>query len=123
MSTNGLTSVFAKLLQARELKAELYGEVIRALQSAFPKEDYDDAGSLADRDPTDAVLHLVNKHLPEWIITLKGKAHEADGDWACTLRKSDVRDNDALIGTGAGPTLALAVLIAFIKLNVMRTSL
>jgi hypothetical protein len=122
MAINGLSDVFAKVLQARNLDAALYSDVIGALRGAFPDENFGDSGPLADRDPTEAVLHMINTHLPEWSITLKGKAHAADGDWNCTLRQSDLRDNDAMIGNGGGPTLALAMLVAFLKLSIVRAS-
>lgn len=119
---NGLTNVFTKVLQARALDANLYHEVISALQSAFPDEKFGESGPLADRHPTDAVLHLINTHLPDWSIVLKGTARDVDGEWTCTLRQSDRQDNDAMLGTGAGPTLALAMLVAFLKLSVFRAS-
>jgi len=121
--SDGLKQVYNAVLQARDIDAGLYDEVVRALQAAFPDEGFGESGPLSGRDATDAVLHMVNTHLPEWSIVLKGKAHEADGDWSCTLRQSDLRDNDAMIGTGAGPTLALAMLVAFLKLQVVRASL
>jgi|OM-RGC.v1.027954053 hypothetical protein len=119
---NGLTDVFTKVLQANTLDAGLYQDVISALQSAFPDENFGESGPLADRHPTEAVLHLVNTHLPDWSIVLKGTAREGDGEWTCTLRQSDLQDNDAMLGNGAGPTLALAMLIAFLKLSVFRAS-
>ncbi|WP_417424474.1 hypothetical protein [Hoeflea sp.] len=122
MVINGLTDMLNRVSQARDLDAELYADVISALQNAFPDENFGESGALAARHPTDAALHMVNTHLPGWSITLKGKAHEADGDWSCTLRQSDSRDNDAMIGVGNGPTLALALLVAFLKLNVRRAA-
>jgi hypothetical protein len=119
---NSLTDVFTKVLHARALDAGLYQDVISALQSAFPDENFGESGPLADRHPTEAVLHLVNTHLPGWSIVLKGTAREVDGEWTCTLRQSDLQDNDAMLGNGAGPTLALAMLIAFLKLSVFRAS-
>ncbi len=119
---NGLTDVFTKVLQAHVLDADLYQDVIHALQLAFPDENFGESGPLADRHPTEAVLHLVNTHLPDWSIVLKGTAREGDGEWTCTLRQSDLQDNDAMLGNGAGPTLALAMLVAFLKLSVFKVS-
>ena len=122
MSKNGLTEILARVMQARDLDASLYADAVSALQAAFPDENYEDADDLAARDPATAVMHLVNTQLPEWSISIKGKAHETDGDWSCTLRKSDVHDDDLFVGTGTGPKLPLAMMAAFLKLSLARAS-
>jgi hypothetical protein len=45
---------------------------------------------------------------------LKGTATHPNGHWHCSLRRSDIRDNDPYIGIGAGPTLPHALLGAVI---------
>ena len=122
MATNGLTEILARVMQARDLDAALFADAVRALKAALPDDKFDDAGGLAARDPTAAVLHLVNTQLPEWSITLHGKAQEADGEWTCTLRKSDVHDDDLYVGAGTGPKLPLAMMAAFLKLSLARAS-
>ena len=122
MAKNGLTEIHARVMQARDLDASLYADVVSALRAAFPDEDYKDAGSLEGGDPTATVLHLINTHLPDWSISLKGKADETDGGWSCALRKSDVHDDDLFVGTGTGAKLPLAMMAAFLKLSLARAS-
>jgi hypothetical protein len=106
--------------QAKKLDHELFSKAANAMQIAFPDEDFSVAAQLIDREPAEAVLHLVDEHLPDWTISLRGKARETDGEWKCVLRKSSTRDNDAVIGSGSGPTLALAVLSAVLKASILR---
>lgn len=67
-----------------------------------------------DFGSTDAVLRIVRECLPGWTIQLKGTATHPNGHWHCSLRRSDVRDNDPYVGIGAGPTLPHALLGAVI---------
>lgn len=122
MDTNALAEVADKVKQAKTLDLDLLAQSIAAMEQAFPKEDFTDAERLMTLDPTEAVLHLVEEHLPEWTITLKGRADEIDGEWHCLLRKTDMHDNDSVIGVGTGPTLALAVLEAVLKASIMRAN-
>ncbi len=109
--------------KAKKLDHQLFSIAVDAMEAAFPDEDFSTAAGLIGSEPVEAVLHLVDEHLPEWTISLRGKAREEDGDWKCTLRKSSARDNDAFIGSGSGPTLALAVLEAILKASLLRTQI
>jgi hypothetical protein len=120
MATKSLESAIEKVKQASKLDTELFAEAVVAMKTAFPDEDFADAEHLVAHDPTEAVLHLVDAHLPDWTITLKGKARAVDGHWTCTLRKTSMRDDDAVIGIGTGPTLSLAVLSAILKASLWR---
>lgn len=120
MGTNSLESVIEKVKQADKLDAGLFAQAVQAMKTAFPGENFVDAEHLIERDPTEAVLHLVSEHLPDWSISLKGKALDINGDWACILRRSDVRDDDAFIGVGSGRTLSLAVLGAVLRASLLR---
>jgi hypothetical protein len=39
-----------------------------------------------------------------------------DGPWRCSLRRSDTRDDDEILGLGEARTLNLAVLAAVVRL-------
>ena len=115
-----LASVIERTVKARDVDASLLAAAIEAMKAAFPGEDFTGAKHLIEKDPTEAVLSLVEEHLPNWTISLKGKAREIDGEWTCTLRRSSSRDDDAVIGFGSGPTLSLAVLAAVLKASQLR---
>jgi hypothetical protein len=68
-------------------------------------------------DPTDAALRLVDRCLPGWSIVLHGTATEPDGHWRCTLRRSESRDDDAVIGHGAAPGVGLSLLRALVSVS------
>lgn len=65
-----------------------------------------------DFHSTDSVLKLVHQCLPGWTIHIKGTATNPNGHWHCSLRQSDIRDNDPYVGIGKGPTLPHALLAA-----------
>lgn len=65
-----------------------------------------------DFDATDDVLAIVRLALPGWMIQIKGTATDPNGHWHCSLRRSDVRDNDPYVGIGHGLTLPNALLAA-----------
>lgn len=123
MNTDALANAIEKVEKANRLDLELLAQSIGAMKKTFPDEDFSDAESLMRVEATEAVLHLVEEHLPEWTITLKGRADETDGDWHCFLRRTDARDNDAVIGSGSGPRLSLAVLAAVLKASILRARL
>lgn len=60
----------------------------------------------------DAVLDVIRECLPGWSIHIRGTATHPNGHWHCTLRSSDVRDNDSYAGIGQAPTLSHALLAA-----------
>ncbi|MGB8818867.1 MAG: hypothetical protein WCC66_13195 [Rhizobiaceae bacterium] len=120
METKSLADVIEKIKKAGKVDAALFAGAVAAMKAAFPNEDFAGAEHLIEQDPTEAVLSLVEEHLPNWTISLKGKAREADGEWTCTLRRSSSRDDDAVIGFGSGPTLSLAVLAAVLKASQLR---
>ena len=69
---------------------------------------------------TDDVLHLIDQVLPDWTISLTGKAHEPNGHWTCTLRESSWRDSDALLGIGRGPQPHQALLAALLRVMALQ---
>lgn len=93
---------------ALELDAALTKKATAALASFSKLSD-------ADLESTDDVISLVYDIHPGWHMSMKGTATTPNGHWHCTLRKSDVRDNDEFIGVGNGPTLSHALLAALLK--------
>jgi hypothetical protein len=68
----------------------------------------------------DAALDLIQSVLPDWTVSLKGKAHLPDGHWTCTLRESTSRDDDELLGVGKGRTPPLAMTAALLRVAARR---
>ncbi len=68
----------------------------------------------ADFESTDKILRLVKECLPGWSIHIRGTATTPNGHWHCSLRRSAVRDNDAFVGIGRGPSLPHALLAALL---------
>jgi len=64
----------------------------------------------------DAVLTVIDHGFPGWSVSMHGTASETHGDWTCTLRRSEVHDNDMAVGVGKGPHLPNALLGALLKL-------
>lgn len=120
METDKLKNLIEKAKQADRLDAGLFAQAVQAMKAAFPDENFVDAEHLIAEDPTEAVLHLVSEHLPDWTISLKGRAQDVNGDWSCILRRSDIHDNEVSIGVGSGRTLSLAVLCAVLRASLLR---
>jgi hypothetical protein len=87
-------------------------EALAAAPRAFDTEGHFGVACLASLE---AAHEAVDRVLPNWRIQLQ----RADG-WRCTLRESGVRDDDELIGVGAGPTPAFALLAAFLAVTARR---
>lgn len=63
---------------------------------------------------SDRALELVAQQLPDWVVSIKGRAAIADGDWTCTLREN-ARDDDAdAIGIGRAATVSVAIVAALV---------
>jgi hypothetical protein len=94
--------------------------LLAGLRAAFA--DHPAAGSIdaAVLVSGDAALELIRHMLPNWTVSLKGKAHLPDGHWTCTLRESTSRDDDELLGVGKGRTLPLAMTAALLRVAARR---
>ncbi len=90
----------------------LTAEVAEALRGSFPAA----AGQIPDdiAASTDAIVELVIAALPGWHFSVHGRARPS-GAWRCSLRRSDVRDDDEMLGVGEAQTLALATLAAVLR--------
>ena len=94
--------------------AGLTTEVAEALRGSFPVAAA--AGQVPDdiAASTDAIVALVIAALPGWHFSIHGRARPS-GAWRCSLRRSDVRDDDEMLGVGEAQTLALATLAAVLR--------
>ena len=111
MTTIDLTELQGRVDGADRVDESLLDDSAHALRSAFPELSTPPTGQ---REPTDGALWLIDRCLPGWTIVLRGTATEPDGHWTCHLRRSDIRDDDAVIGRGAAPRVGLAMLRALI---------
>ncbi|WP_299649259.1 hypothetical protein [uncultured Tateyamaria sp.] len=65
----------------------------------------------------DGAMLIADGAFPNWVVHIQGQANDRDGHWRCTLRESDARDNDAVIGRGRSPVLGQAILAAVLRLG------
>lgn len=105
-----LTELAHEVEGALALDADLAGRVNAALEKVAGR-----ALSGVNLESTDEVLGLVYEIRPGWSVGMKGTARLPNGHWRCTLRQSDMRDNDASLGVGGGPNLPHALLAALLK--------
>ena len=64
---------------------------------------------------TDAALAFAATVVPGWAIHLRGVAAHPDGQWHCTLRASDTRDDMAFVAQAAGPVAAHVIFAAALR--------
>jgi len=100
----------ARLAAAETLDGDMLADICASAAATFP-----DAPAHPEvlAEPTEAVMHLLAHCLPGWHIHLTGQAAEPNGHWRCSLRKSDVDDDDLVVGTATGPTIPLTLARAF----------
>lgn len=105
---------------AVDIDLELRSVVLHGLRAAFPNEAA--AGHIhAQMDMTsDGLVELVILALPGWHFNIHGRARHSPGSWSCSLRRSDVLDDDEILGTGEARSLRQAVLAAVIRVAAWR---
>jgi hypothetical protein len=112
MSKSTIEGLLKLVEGATTLEADVLAKSAATVREVFPNAPHHPE-VLAE--PVEAVLHLVDRCLPHWTIQLTGKAQEPDGHWHCSLRESSTSDEDEVIGLGSGPTVALAMLQALLR--------
>ncbi|RVT86966.1 hypothetical protein DXV76_02425 [Rhodobacteraceae bacterium CCMM004] len=117
MSIETLKPLSKEIEAAPRLERSMLETVASCIAPVFPRADL---SHVPEGDLTDAALHLIDVCLPGWTIALRGKAHEPDGHWRCSLREGSSRDNDMLIGHGKGPTVGLALADALVNTALQR---
>jgi hypothetical protein len=115
MARTGLEELAARVEDASVLDTDLKRAVEKALRESFP--DAAAAGLVPDGivHSTDAIVALVVSALPGWHFSIHGRARPDVGPWRCSLRRSDVLDDDETLGLGEARDLNLAVLAAVVR--------
>lgn len=105
---------------ASTLDQDLRGAALHGLRAAFPTEAT--AGHVPDEVTlsSDAVVEMVIHALPGWHFNIHGRARHSPGSWSCSLRRSDVLDDDEVLGTGEARSLHQAVLAAVLRVVAWR---
>lgn len=104
---------------AEALDTALAESVEAVLRACFPVQAA--AGLVPDgaARSSDLLEALVLAALPGWYYSIHGRARP-HGPWTCTLRRSDVDDDDEVLGSGQGQRLAQAVLVALLRVAALR---
>ena len=118
MTHSPIADVSEKLTRMKAVDAPLLKEVADAIRTVF--KDTPTHPEVLN-DPTEAAVHMIDKALPGWSISLSGQATEPDGHWTCLLRETEGRDNDEVIGFGSAPTVGLALLSALTKVAAQKS--
>lgn len=111
--------VLINTLETRnDLTVADFDGVVHALGFLIPGK-VSDAVTPQSLCTTDGAMLVADDSFPNWAVSIHGRANDQDGHWRCTLRESDVRDNDEAIGRGRSPVLAQAVLAAILRLSII----
>ena len=115
-----LLELASKIEAATSLDMDLTASVVRGLRVAFPTEAA--AGHIPDGMDlsSDAIIELVILALSGWHFNIHGRARHSPASWNCSLRRSDVLDDDEILGTGEARSLHQAVLAAVIRVAAWR---
>ncbi|MBW4706189.1 hypothetical protein KX928_00150 [Roseobacter sp. YSTF-M11] len=112
------------LIEELETRTDLtvadFDGVVRGLAYLLP-DAVDPDEKLAEHISTaDTAMHVTDRAFPNWAVHIRGRANDKDGHWRCSLRESDERDNDAVIGSGRSPVLSQAILAATMRLAMIQ---
>jgi hypothetical protein len=115
MLKKDIENLATRVEAANSADRDLPADVARALRASFPGAA--SAGPIPDEitTSTDAVLAQVIASLPGWHFSIHGRARTDTGAWRCSLRRSEVRDDDEAIGVGEANALNLAILAALLR--------
>lgn len=104
---------------AAGLDGAMAATVEAALRASFP--DQAAAGQIPEgiARSSDLMVALVMAALPGWYFSIHGRARP-HGPWTCTLRRSDVDDDDEILGTGEAQNLSQAILAAVLRIAAYR---
>ena len=116
MVTENLNDVARRIEAAADLDTATARLALEQMEKSLTRIGSKPQGNWRDISSTDSVLHLVDQAAPGWSIHLDGKAFEPNGHWRCTLRPSDMRDDDEFIATAKGPRLVNVLVAALLRL-------
>ena len=119
MSKSMIEGLLQQIDGAATLEADLLAASAVVVRQVFPNAPHHPEVLV---EPVEGVLHLIDRCLPRWSIQLTGKAAEPDGHWRCSLRKTRGSDEDEVVGLGNGPTVALALLQALLRVALQKSS-
>lgn len=117
MTKIDILTVMQRVKEAVVLDDALLKDAANAVRRVFPSVP-ELPGSGTER--VEDVLHLIDQALPSWSINLTGKATAPDGHWRCSLRETRSSDEIEVVGSGAGPVVALALLEALLNVAEQR---
>jgi hypothetical protein len=119
MAHERLLELAKKVEAAAEMTAALAADATLGLRTGFP--DAATAGLIHEDAvrSTDELLTLVKEALPGWHYSMHGRARAA-GAWTCSLRRSDVLDDDEILGIGEADSLPQALLAAVLRIAARR---
>lgn len=112
--------VLIKELETRaDMPVEDFAGVVHALNFLLPGKVAETA--TAERiATTDGAMHVADDAYPNWAVSIHGRTNDRNGHWRCSLRESDIRDNDSMVGAGRSPVLAQAILAAVLRLSMVQ---
>ncbi len=120
MDQSAMQAVVTRIESAREEDLDVAIEALQGLRLAQSGKDGAQEVGVAAAASTDGALALAGKMLPGWRVDLDGHARSPEGRWTCSLRASGARDDDEVIGIGRGPTPALAILGALMRVRIAQ---
>lgn len=120
MAHTELEELARRVETADAIDIELNDAIMKALHASFPNAAAAILISEGILASTDAIVALVTLALPGWHFSISGWALSDVGPWHCLLRRSDVLDDDEVLGIGEAHRLNLAVLAALIRVATRR---
>jgi len=120
MDGDALQAVLTRVEHSRGQDLDVAVEALTALRTALGGHDGAPSVDVGAAASTDGALSLAAETLPGWRGDLEGHARAPDGRWTCSLRASGARDDDEVIGIGHGPSPALAILGALIRVRMVQ---
>ncbi len=110
-------SILIEELETRsDLSVADFDGVAHGLTFLFSDQECLAGLSAKDVAGAEQAIHIADVAFPNWSVNIHGRANEKDGHWRCSLRESDAKDNDAVIGIGSSPVLSQAILAATMRL-------